>query len=104
MDSSTHYDRLADGEEAEIEVTVLAVTQGADGIPVMLAKVDDSPLELWSATPHARRAARHLLRGSHVAARITKCQAVISDRSYGGLRKQPVARIRFARLLALRPM
>ena len=101
-EARTHYDRLAEGQEAEVEVTVLAVTEARDGIPVVLAKFDETQLELWPVTPGARRAARRVARGAHVAARISKCPEVISDRSYGGLRKRPLERIRFARLLDFR--
>ena len=102
-DERKDYDQLAEGQEAEIKVTVLAVDEAAGGVPVVLAKHDETQLELWSATPSARRAARCVARGERVAARITKCPTVISDRSYGGLRKRPLARIRFARLLEFRP-
>ncbi|MCL4798762.1 MAG: hypothetical protein KJ025_04190 [Burkholderiales bacterium] len=97
------YDRLAEGQDAEVEITVLAVTEAPGGVPVMLAKVDQTQVELWAATPGACSAARHVARGAHVAAHITKCPEVISDRRYGGLRKSPELRIRFARLLELRP-
>ncbi|HEY4659067.1 MAG TPA: hypothetical protein VIH11_06130 [Gemmatimonadaceae bacterium] len=96
------YDKLSEGADAEIEVTVLAVVEADDGVPIVLAKLDGGQVELWSANPYVSDAARSLLRGTHVKARITKCPSVISDRSYGGLRKSR-ERIRFSRLLALRP-
>lgn len=96
------YDQLAEGQEADLEVTVLAVADAAGGVPVVLAKIDETQVELWPATPGACTAARRVVRGTHVAAHIAKCPDVISDRNYGGLRKRPAARIRFARLLDLR--
>lgn len=98
----THYDKIADWQDAEVEFTVLAVAEAADGVPVVLAKLDGGQVELWSATPIATREAQRLARGAHVKARITKCPAVISNRSYGGLRKS-FERIRFSRLLELCP-
>jgi len=98
----THYDKLADWQDAEVEITVLAVDEAADGVPVVLAKLEGGQVELWSATPTATRDAQRLARGAHLMAHITKCPAVISSRSYGGLRKS-FERIRFSRLLELRP-
>jgi hypothetical protein len=98
----THYDKLADWQDAEVEVTVLAVTEAAGGVPVVLAKLGDGQVELWSATPTAIREAQQLASGAHMLAHITKCPPVISSRSYGGLRKS-LDRIRFSRLLELRP-
>jgi hypothetical protein len=97
-----NYDTIADWQDAEVEVTVLAVDEAADGIPVVLGKVDGMQLELWSVTPPALAAARMLARGTRIMARITKCPPVISTRSYGGLRRT-LDRIRFSRLLDLRP-
>lgn len=96
----TNYDKLPEGQDAEIEVTVLAVAD--DAVPVVLAKLDGGQVELWPANPDVSDAARALARGEHIRARIVKCAAVISDRSYGGLRKS-LERIRFSRLLGLRP-
>jgi hypothetical protein len=104
MEQQNAYDLLPEGQEIEIEVTVLAVDKAPGEPPMLLVKCEDNnQLELLSATPCACSAARDLKRGEHVAALIAKCQRVISDRSYGGLRKQPVARVRFARLLGCRP-
>lgn len=103
VEFSPGYDQLADGQEADVEVTVLAVSDAAGGVPVILAVLDETQLELWPATPGACHAARLLPRGAHVAAHIAKCPDVISDRNYGGLRKRPAARIRFARLLEFHP-
>ena len=99
---SQDYDNLVDGAETDIEVTVLAVAEAIDGVPVVLAKLDETQVELWPATTKARRAARAVARGDQVSAHVSKCPHVISDRSYGGLRKAPQARIRFARLLEVR--
>jgi hypothetical protein len=101
-DDRENYDCLAEGQEAEIEVTVLAVADATDGVPVMLAKADQWQVELWPATPRACREARKVACGAHLAAHVAKCPEVISDRSYGGLRKLRAARIRFARLLDFR--
>jgi hypothetical protein len=97
-----NYDTIKDWQEAEVEVTVLAVDEAADGVAVVLGKVDGMQLELWSVTPPAIAAARKLPRGSRILAQITKCPPVISTRTYGGLRRT-LDRIRFSRLLALRP-
>lgn len=98
----TRYDQLPEGQDAEIEVTVLAVAEADDGVPVVLARLDGGQVELWPANPDVSDAARGLARGEHIRARIVKCAAVISNRSYGGLRKS-LERIRFSRLIDLRP-
>jgi len=101
-DDNMNYDKIKDWQDAEVEVTVLAVDEAADGVPVVLGKVDGMQLELWSVTPPAFAAARLLERGTRIMAHITKCPPVISARSYGGLRRS-LDRIRFSRLLSLRP-
>jgi hypothetical protein len=99
--SVSDYDKLADWQKAEVEVDVLAIDWAEDGTPVLLGKLNLEQIELWPAGPLATAAIRCLVRGDRIRAHISKCPTVISNRSYGGLRRLR-SRIRFSRLLDVR--